>query len=67
MWKRLRSSVSSDTLVECDRMNVREPTIRVAEGRDVSAVAQIYVSSWNAGFTGLMPQRQLDANLVARW
>src|SRR5438094_6921105 len=50
-----------------DRMKEREPTIRVAEGKDATAVAQIYVDSWNLGFTDLMPQRQVDTNLVVRW
>src|SRR5690348_1530116 len=48
-------------------METPEPAIRAAEGRDARFVAQIYVSSWNLAFTGLMPQRQLDPPLVERW
>lgn len=47
-------------------MNARE-TIRVAEERDASAVVQVYIGSWNAGFAGLAPERRVDAELVARW
>jgi GNAT superfamily N-acetyltransferase len=43
------------------------PAIRTAQGADAPAVAQIYVDSWNIGFDGLMPQRPLTADLVARW
>ncbi len=52
---------------EHDRGNMREPTIRAANGNDARAIAHIYIASWNAGFRGLMPQRQIDTDLVARW
>lgn len=32
-----------------------------------SFIARIYVDSWNVGFTGLMPARQLTTELGARW
>jgi hypothetical protein len=31
--------------------------IRAAKRTDIHAVARIYISSWNAGFRGLMPER----------
>jgi len=52
---------------EQDRWNMRELTIRAADGTDARAIAHIYVASWNAGFRGLLPQRHVDTNLVARW
>ncbi len=52
---------------ERDRRKMREPTIRAADGNDARAIAHIYIDSWNAGFRGLMPPRQIDAELVARW
>jgi GNAT superfamily N-acetyltransferase len=48
------------------RVNARE-IIRVAEDRDASAVAQVYIDSWNSGFVGLAPERRVDTELVARW
>ena len=44
-----------------------QPTIRIAGASDASSIAQIYVDSWNTGFTGLMPARQLTIELIARW
>jgi ribosomal protein S18 acetylase RimI-like enzyme len=44
-----------------------QPTIRTAGASDASSIAQIYVDSWNMGFTGLMPARQLTAELIVRW
>jgi ribosomal protein S18 acetylase RimI-like enzyme len=41
--------------------------IRTAGVSDASSIARIYVESWNTGFIGLMPARQLTAELVARW
>jgi ribosomal protein S18 acetylase RimI-like enzyme len=46
---------------------VLQPTIRIVRASDASSIAQIYVDSWNLGFTGLMPARQLTTELVARW
>jgi ribosomal protein S18 acetylase RimI-like enzyme len=46
---------------------VSQPTIRTIDASDASCIAQIYVDSWNMGFTGLMPARQLTTELVARW
>jgi ribosomal protein S18 acetylase RimI-like enzyme len=48
-------------------MNERPPTIRTAGTSDASSIAQIYVDSWNMGFAGLLPARQVTAKLVARW
>jgi GNAT superfamily N-acetyltransferase len=48
-------------------MNSRRMTIREAQEGDASAVAQIYIDSWNRGFVGLAPERRLDAEEVARW
>src|SRR5215210_6646340 len=45
----------------------RLPTIRAADANDARAIAQLYIASWNSGFAGLMPQRQVDEELVARW
>ena len=52
---------------ERERRKMRELTIRVADRNDAEAIAHIYIDSWNAGFRGLMPPRQIDAELVARW
>jgi GNAT superfamily N-acetyltransferase len=43
------------------------PIIRSSEAADAAVVAAIYVESWNAGFSGLMPSRPLTDELVARW
>ncbi len=52
---------------ERERRTMRKLAIRVADGNDAEAIAHIYIDSWNAGFRGLMPPRQIDAELVARW
>jgi GNAT superfamily N-acetyltransferase len=49
------------------RGNVPDLTIRPVERSDAEAITHIYIASWNAGFHGLMSQRQVDAALVARW
>jgi GNAT superfamily N-acetyltransferase len=41
--------------------------IRGAAAGDAPTIARIYVESWNAGFGSLMPRRELDSELVARW
>jgi GNAT superfamily N-acetyltransferase len=46
---------------------MRRPTIRRAGAADAPIVARIYVDSWNVGFEGLMPARELTTELVARW
>jgi len=43
------------------------PIIRVAHASDAGSIVRIYVESWNQGFGGLMPTRQLTPELVARW
>jgi GNAT superfamily N-acetyltransferase len=48
-------------------MRSQDLRIRVAEANDAAAVAEIYVDSWNLGFAGLMPQRRVDPDLIARW
>ncbi len=45
----------------------KQLTIRPANGDDASAVARIYITSWNHGFGELMPQRSVTAELVERW
>ena len=47
--------------------NEPQPTIRTAGTSDTSNIARIYVDSWNTGFVGLMPARQLTDELCARW
>jgi GNAT superfamily N-acetyltransferase len=39
----------------------------MAGASDASSIARIYVDSWNTGFTGLMPARQLTTELIAGW
>ncbi len=41
--------------------------VRVAAEGDARDVARVYVDSWNAGFGGLMPHREMTPDLVARW
>jgi GNAT superfamily N-acetyltransferase len=53
-------------LVSADNADVAR-TIRGADGRDAPVVADIYVESWNRGFTGLMPSRSVTEELVGRW
>lgn len=50
-----------------DSKNGPQPTIRTAGPSDASSIARIYVDSWNMGFIGLMPARQLTTELIARW
>lgn len=50
-----------------DLANKPQPIIRTAVASDASSIARIYVDSWNTGFIGLMPVRQLTAKLIARW
>jgi hypothetical protein len=45
------------------RGNVPNLTIRAADRKDASAITHIYIASWNVGFRGLMPQRQVDTAL----
>lgn len=44
-----------------------QPAIRPARPTDAPAVARIYIDSWNLGFRGLMPQREVTPGLVGRW
>jgi N-acetylglutamate synthase-like GNAT family acetyltransferase len=46
---------------------MQQPIIRKARISDTPSIAQIYVDSWNIGFRGLLPARQLTAELVLRW
>jgi GNAT superfamily N-acetyltransferase len=46
---------------------VQQFTIREARASDTLSIAQIYVDSWNIGFSGLLPARQLTADLAQRW
>ena len=48
-------------------MGARNLRIRAAERKDAAEVARIYVDSWNLGFGDLMPRREVDPELVARW
>lgn len=41
--------------------------VRAAGPADAEAIARIYVDSWNAACTGLLPDRVLDERQVARW
>ncbi|WP_406048118.1 GNAT family N-acetyltransferase [Kribbella sp. NBC_00889] len=41
--------------------------IRAAMAEDAPRVVEIYVDSWNAGFTGLMPPIEADAGRIQRW
>jgi GNAT superfamily N-acetyltransferase len=41
--------------------------LRRAVPADAEWVANVYVTSWNEGFAGLMPPRVLDCDQVARW
>ena len=50
-----------------DSTNKPQPTIRAAGASDTNNIARIYVDSWNIGFNGLMPARQLTTELIARW
>jgi GNAT superfamily N-acetyltransferase len=43
------------------------PTIRTASASDAGRIARIYVDSWNVGFAGLMPARELTDELIGRW
>jgi len=45
-------------------MSVR---IRVATVEDAPRVVEVYVDSWNAGFTGLMPPIAVDEGRIRRW
>ena len=42
-------------------------SIRSAVPEDADAVTRIYVESWNGGFVGLMPGREVDTKLTGRW
>lgn len=50
-----------------DSNNQPQPAIRTAGASDAGSIARIYVDSWNLGFTGLMPARELTDELIARW
>ncbi|MFI6828002.1 GNAT family N-acetyltransferase [Kribbella sp. NPDC050241] len=41
--------------------------IRAATAEDAPRVVEIYVDSWNAGFTGLMPPIEADDARIQRW
>lgn len=41
--------------------------LRGAREDDAIPIARIYVGSWNEGFIGLLPGREVDESLVARW
>jgi N-acetylglutamate synthase-like GNAT family acetyltransferase len=41
--------------------------LRRAVPSDAPAITDVYVTSWNVGFAGLMPRRVTDARQVARW
>jgi GNAT superfamily N-acetyltransferase len=43
------------------------PYIHAAGRPDAAAIARIYVDSWNVGFRGFFPERQLTAELIERW
>src|SRR5215212_10069661 len=47
--------------------NAPQPAIRTAGASDAGCITRIYVDSWNLGFTGLMPARELTDELIARW
>ena len=49
------------------RTHRAELAIRQAVPTDAEPVARIYVDSWNAGFSNLMPKREYDAELISRW
>jgi GNAT superfamily N-acetyltransferase len=38
-----------------------------ASAADARGIADVYVTSWNEGFAGLLPPRVLDGAQVARW
>ncbi|EWH08043.1 putative acetyl-transferase [Catenovulum agarivorans DS-2] len=38
------------------------PQIRKASIADISAIAQIHVESWQAAYTGLMPESYIELN-----
>jgi ribosomal protein S18 acetylase RimI-like enzyme len=42
-------------------------SLRDATADDAEQVARIYVDSWNAGFAGHLPARELSQREVARW
>jgi N-acetylglutamate synthase-like GNAT family acetyltransferase len=42
-------------------------SLRRAVPADAPGVADVYVTSWNTGFAGLMPPRVMDSVQVARW
>jgi ribosomal protein S18 acetylase RimI-like enzyme len=42
-------------------------SLRDATADDAEQVARIYVDSWNAGFAGHLPPRELSQREVARW
>ena len=42
-------------------------TIRTVSASDAPVIAKIYVDSWNAGFSDLMPVRSVDSKLIERW
>lgn len=42
-------------------------TVRAASGDDAPRITRIYVDSWNAGFVGLMPQREVTPEFAERW
>src|SRR5215475_10979069 len=41
--------------------------IRDALPEDAAPVSRIYIESWNIGFAELMPRRNLDSEVIARW
>ena len=45
------------------------PVVRIRDVRsdDVESIVRIYIESWNAGFTKLMPARQATPEVVRQW
>jgi len=41
--------------------------IREARADDVEGIVRIYIESWNAGFTTLMPRRTITTDVMAQW
>jgi N-acetylglutamate synthase-like GNAT family acetyltransferase len=41
--------------------------IREARADDLKAIVRIYIESWNAGFTTLMPTRTITTDVMAQW
>ena len=44
-----------------------EVRIREARADDVQDIVRIYIKSWNVGFAGLMPAREITADVLTQW